>query len=741
MKFVCDSCHAQYLISDEKVGPNGVIVRCKKCQHKIVVKRAEAPEKEEATVVAATPGVASASAAGSPPPGTEENKVPEEKAGIDDELGRAFESVLSKQGVGPGQDTSALPTAAEMPAVGGPADSGALGLAASAGSPGGFPSLPDDSEDSDRQSTRVVNLSQMASMIKAEAQQEAAAQIAPPPSVFEEKPKEKEKEKKNGSNGSAAAASGADWFVAINDAQVGPLTIEGVGEKWEKGELSADSLCWKTGMPDWKPLSSVPELAEKLAPRPAPEPEKAAPAGATATGAQAPAPTPLPPQQDEPGEPEWKPSAASALASLVQDELAALAKPPEKKEEPPPADSKPRGLLDDLPEATGSRPALQAPPPSDPLPSDDSQVGGLPASRRAEAESHDEPPPPAVTPERRSRPPQRTSRPPYEEDEPQVYRPPKSNTGLIVGGIIGGVALLCVTIIVVVVLTRGSGQPVQPPPALPPVAAVNPQVNPPTANPAQPQPIGTAPVKPPDVKPAEPTPTPPAADVKTGEPPKTDPPKAEVGKTEPVKADPPKTEVAKTDPPKTEKQPAATPKQPKEPQRVAAAEKKDPPKAVVKTEEPEKDNTPAVRKPSANKVDDDFENIFGGDGKKAEPAPTPKAEKDKPKTVYIPPAPGSGSTPAKAQLEQSDIMAVVVENKSMIKACVDETKAKDPGASGTIVMRWTILPNGGVSNIQVKTEEYRKTPLSACLTNGIKKFKFPAYSGAQMPPVDFPFKF
>jgi len=31
MKFTCDSCGAAYMISDDKVGPGGVKVRCKKC--------------------------------------------------------------------------------------------------------------------------------------------------------------------------------------------------------------------------------------------------------------------------------------------------------------------------------------------------------------------------------------------------------------------------------------------------------------------------------------------------------------------------------------------------------------------------------------------------------------------------------------------------------------------------------------------------------------------------------------
>ncbi len=37
MRFVCESCHAQYAIRDEKVGPRGVATRCRHCGHRIVV--------------------------------------------------------------------------------------------------------------------------------------------------------------------------------------------------------------------------------------------------------------------------------------------------------------------------------------------------------------------------------------------------------------------------------------------------------------------------------------------------------------------------------------------------------------------------------------------------------------------------------------------------------------------------------------------------------------------------------
>ena len=47
MRFACDGCNAKYMISDDKVGPAGVKVRCKKCGHVILVQR-PAPELESA---------------------------------------------------------------------------------------------------------------------------------------------------------------------------------------------------------------------------------------------------------------------------------------------------------------------------------------------------------------------------------------------------------------------------------------------------------------------------------------------------------------------------------------------------------------------------------------------------------------------------------------------------------------------------------------------------------------------
>ena len=41
MRFSCEGCSAKYMISDDKVGPGGVKVRCKKCGHVTLVRRGE----------------------------------------------------------------------------------------------------------------------------------------------------------------------------------------------------------------------------------------------------------------------------------------------------------------------------------------------------------------------------------------------------------------------------------------------------------------------------------------------------------------------------------------------------------------------------------------------------------------------------------------------------------------------------------------------------------------------------
>ncbi len=143
---------------------------------------------------------------------------------------------------------------------------------------------------------------------------------------------------------SQAPASTADragervWYVAIEDAQVGPINMAEVEERWDGKEIDEDTLVWKAGMADWIPLVDVQELAYLITERPQASRGAARPAmggqqqalrSRSASGLSA---SSYGGPQEMGDEPSWKPSAASALSSLVQEEL--VAKKPEAREEP-----------------------------------------------------------------------------------------------------------------------------------------------------------------------------------------------------------------------------------------------------------------------------------------------------------------------------------------------------------------------------------------------------------------------
>lgn len=70
------------------------------------------------------------------------------------------------------------------------------------------------------------------------------------------------------------------WHVAIQDVPVGPMTRDELARKIDAGAVTPESLCWREGMDDWRPLGDLPELAQLLrrprdASRPRGEPARA----------------------------------------------------------------------------------------------------------------------------------------------------------------------------------------------------------------------------------------------------------------------------------------------------------------------------------------------------------------------------------------------------------------------------------------------------------------------------------
>ncbi len=115
MRFVCDSCRAQYMISDDKVGANGVKVRCKKCGNVIVVRR---PQEAAAEAETALRGLEESAPPPAPDGPTGENSI---FSDVDDEeIGAAFESALGERHDAPAPEAPEEPPPAmeaNVPAV------------------------------------------------------------------------------------------------------------------------------------------------------------------------------------------------------------------------------------------------------------------------------------------------------------------------------------------------------------------------------------------------------------------------------------------------------------------------------------------------------------------------------------------------------------------------------------------------------------------------------------------------
>jgi predicted Zn finger-like uncharacterized protein len=53
---------------------------------------------------------------------------------------------------------------------------------------------------------------------------------------------------------------GDEWYVGINDSPIGPIPLTELRARAAQGQVTVDSLVWRDGFEDWKPVRSFPEL-------------------------------------------------------------------------------------------------------------------------------------------------------------------------------------------------------------------------------------------------------------------------------------------------------------------------------------------------------------------------------------------------------------------------------------------------------------------------------------------------
>lgn len=59
-------------------------------------------------------------------------------------------------------------------------------------------------------------------------------------------------------------AAETGWYAGVRDLPVGPLTRSELATRIEAGDITPDSLVWREGLDDWRPLRAVAELSDVL---------------------------------------------------------------------------------------------------------------------------------------------------------------------------------------------------------------------------------------------------------------------------------------------------------------------------------------------------------------------------------------------------------------------------------------------------------------------------------------------
>ena len=81
---------------------------------------------------------------------------------------------------------------------------------------------------------------------------------------------------------------------------------------------------------------------------------------------------------------------------------------------------------------------------------------------------------------------------------------------------------------------------------------------------------------------------------------------------------------------------------------------------------------------------------------------------------------------------------VVETNQRAVKFCLERELKRGSQPQGRLEVEFTIAPTGLVSNAEIKTAKFTGTEFGDCVTQAVKTWKFPRFSGAPVP-VEYPF--
>ncbi len=493
------------------------------------------------------------------------------------------------------------------------------------------------------------------------------------------------------------AVQAKEWFVAIEEEQIGPLSKDEVQAHWDDGKLQPDSLCWRAGMGDWTAIKDTEPLAGIVPPAPEPRVPTVIGADASATpeaadesdddlsalsaaAESAPEPPQIKPEPEpvaEPraaSEPAWRPSAASALASLAAEEL---------------SDDEPAALA----------PALGATPVSS-SPSTDG-IKAIAASGALEKLLEGEPDKSVASQFGAAEQSESMVRPlPRRADtvsslplrDPTAEKP--KSKGMLYA-VVGGFALLILSVLGVGMMLKGGDEaPKTPAGAL----AKAPKGELAMSATGVVEVDSAAKAK----KAAEAKMAAEAEAIK----------KAAEAK---VLADAEAAKAAEAKVLAAEAKVAKKPKKKRGTRRRRRTPKREPVPEVVRAPAPEPVKAVARRRSGSSEDD-----LLG--------AAAPRRRR--PRVVETEPE-------LQDQLDDSDVLSVLRSNRRDVKRCLKAQASADPSLEGTMTVELVIRRSGRPKGVRVREDKFKRSAVGTCMRSAVKKWRFPKFSGKAMP-LDFP---
>lgn len=272
MKFLCPSCKAKYQIADEKVAGRSVRMKCRKCGFMIQVSSASA---SPGSLDSEPPEVSDAESSAPPPPPPVAATAPAAAAKIPG-AARTGSPTAPRVATSPG---AAKPTAAKGAALPAPRPPPGKPIG-SVPKPGALPARPSSPKAAPAAASTATAAATNAAPAMAAPIAAPAPKVAPAPV---EVPRDFEGEDEVTRMADAGALAGAftqafggggdapaepaplsmpgdEWFVGINGVPVGPIRLSELRSKAASGAVSKESLVWRDGFEDWRPLKTYPEL-------------------------------------------------------------------------------------------------------------------------------------------------------------------------------------------------------------------------------------------------------------------------------------------------------------------------------------------------------------------------------------------------------------------------------------------------------------------------------------------------